>query len=191
MALLFPILIAILASLLLYGLFIEPLSDPLRHLPSPEQPPFFKRFLREPDLHKLEQRMREIPDDGLIRYYGFWGFTKTRQRKALRPAFKLEHIRGLYPLFWSKAVVFLDSLNKEFTSDDTTVNVSPLLGRQTLDMIGAAAFGLEFQAVRHPERDFTANYFKGFSTSRLSQLNILLSLILPNWLLNLIPLKKV
>ncbi|KAI9163666.1 Cytochrome P450 monooxygenase FSL4 [Paramyrothecium foliicola] len=45
--------------------------SPLRYLPSPKQPPFTRRLLTEPDYDELIRWINEIPNDGLIRYYGF------------------------------------------------------------------------------------------------------------------------
>lgn len=56
--------------LLLYKVFVAPLFNPLKGLPSPVQDPVCKRFLVEPLPEQLEQWAREIPNDGLIRYKG-------------------------------------------------------------------------------------------------------------------------
>lgn len=47
--------------------------SPLRYLPSPKQAPLLQRLLTEPDYDKLIEWINEIPNDGLIRYYGFLG----------------------------------------------------------------------------------------------------------------------
>ena len=58
------------ACLLLHKIFIAPLLNPLRDLPSPVQASAFKSFLIEPQPEQLEQWACEIPNDGLIRYRG-------------------------------------------------------------------------------------------------------------------------
>ena len=107
----------------------------------------------------------------------------------MRPAFKLEHIHNLYPTLWTRAADFLQVLDTTFSCDDRVVNISPFLSRQTLDMIGAAAFGLDFQSVCCPGNPFTTHYFNGFSTSQRASVNILLSSFLPSWMLKVLPLR--
>ena len=61
------------ACLLLYRVILYPFYlSPLRHLPSPKQGPFYKRLLRENTYEDLVRWVNEIPNNGLIRYYGFF-----------------------------------------------------------------------------------------------------------------------
>lgn len=58
--------------LFLYHVILYPLLlSPLRHLPSPRQPPLHRRLMGEPSHEKLVRWINEIPNDGLIRYHGF------------------------------------------------------------------------------------------------------------------------
>lgn len=60
--------------LLLYHTVLYPIYlSPLRHLPSPEQGPLYRRLLTgDPSFETLVKWINEIPNDGLIRYQGFF-----------------------------------------------------------------------------------------------------------------------
>lgn len=60
-----PFLVA--ASILIYRT-----TGPLSSLPAPKQPPFWRRLLKEPTPWLFEKWMKEIPNDGIIRYYGIF-----------------------------------------------------------------------------------------------------------------------
>ncbi|KAH7322595.1 cytochrome P450 [Stachybotrys elegans] len=59
------------ALTLAYHLVYPVYLSPLRHLPSPRQPPLHRRLMSEPSYERLIKWINEIPNDGLIRYYGF------------------------------------------------------------------------------------------------------------------------
>jgi cytochrome P450 len=62
-----------LLCLAIYHVVLYPLLlSPLRGLPSPPQPPWYRRILADPDYDQLVEWINEIPNDGLIRYYGFF-----------------------------------------------------------------------------------------------------------------------
>lgn len=66
------IAIACTSWLLFYQIVLYPFYlSPLRHLPSPKQPPLHRRLLEEAPYRTLVKWINEIPNDGLIRYYGF------------------------------------------------------------------------------------------------------------------------
>ena len=65
------IAIACFAWLLIYHIVLYPFYlSPLRHLPSPKQPPFHRRLLSDPSYKTLVRWVNEVPNDGLIRFYG-------------------------------------------------------------------------------------------------------------------------
>ncbi|KAH7017958.1 cytochrome P450 [Microdochium trichocladiopsis] len=52
--------------IILYPFYLSP----LRHLPHPKQRPLHQRFLSEPGYRRLVSWTNDVPNDGLIRYYG-------------------------------------------------------------------------------------------------------------------------
>jgi len=58
---------------LVYNVVLYPIYlSPLRHLPSPKQAPFWRRLAKEPGPRILCKWVNEIPNDGLIRYFGIF-----------------------------------------------------------------------------------------------------------------------
>ena len=54
----------------IWDILIVPLRSPLRHLPSPDQGSVLFRLLAEPRIPEIEKWIDEIPNSGLIRYFG-------------------------------------------------------------------------------------------------------------------------
>ena len=65
----FPLLFTALTA---YNIFINPIISPLRHLPTPRQQPLWQRLFKEPTPWLFEQWMKQVPNDGLIRYFGIF-----------------------------------------------------------------------------------------------------------------------
>ncbi|KAH8126584.1 hypothetical protein FP744_10009354 [Trichoderma asperellum] len=84
------------------------------------------------------------------------------QRRGLLPSFSYRHIKNLYPIFWEKAVEMADAIEKQQPprSNGTVVQISDWAGRVTLDMIGLAAIGRDFNAVHDPATEFHQQYDK-------------------------------
>ncbi|ERF73332.1 hypothetical protein EPUS_03165 [Endocarpon pusillum Z07020] len=127
--------------------------------------------------------LQGILGDGLVTAEGQ---NHKNQRRLLQPAFKFKQIKDNYPTFWKKSLEFIDQLNNV----PDTVDVVPLLSRPTLDIIGAAGFGMDFKSVAHPDNEMTKNYATGFNSSKSAQRRRLLGFLLPAWLLNILPLKR-
>lgn len=60
----------------------------------------------------------------------------------------------------------------------------------TLDIIGHASFGIEFACLKDPENKLATDYARGFAPSKEAQKYRMLALILPQLLLNNLPLKR-
>lgn len=58
------------AAKAVYNILIYHKISPLRHLPTPVQTPLWRRLLKEPTPWLFEKWMKEVPNDGLIRYFG-------------------------------------------------------------------------------------------------------------------------
>lgn len=108
------------------------------------------------------------------------GATHRWQRKAVGPAFQQRHIRDLVPLFWAKARQMVDGIasGKAVGSDrmnrdqqafkgvrvnnrgqkETEVEIGGLASRATLDIIGKAGFGRDFNTVINSEDELAKQY---------------------------------
>ncbi|MCJ1306635.1 hypothetical protein MMC25_000278 [Agyrium rufum] len=84
------------------------------------------------------------------------------QRKALLPSFAYRHNKDLYPNFWAKSVEMADAIEKQRTpgANSALIQVSDWAGRVTLDIIGLAAMGRDFNAVHDPKTEFHHRYGK-------------------------------
>lgn len=108
------------------------------------------------------------------------GPTHRNQRRAVAPAFQGRHIRELVPLFWSKAqqmvnlmateqAVGMDRYHRDQpTSQGLEVNekvqrsieveIGGVASRATLDIIGKAGFGRDFNTLENAEDELAKQY---------------------------------
>lgn len=226
--------------LLIHKLFIKPHLCPIKHLPSPDQGPAYKRFFLEPGPDQLAQWAQEISNNGFIRYHGILNIQKVlvtdpaavqdifttkpysfikpppitkiiksllgdglvvvegdahkTQKKALQPAFKVRQIKSLYPVFERKTAELIQAL-KEVVNVESSGEVAPTdlgtyLHRVTLDVIGIAGFGLDFNCLKDPGNQLATDYAHGFNPSKSAQKYRLLALVMPSWLLDRLPMKR-
>ncbi|DAA74761.1 TPA_exp: putative Cytochrome P450 monooxygenase [Trichophyton benhamiae CBS 112371] len=84
------------------------------------------------------------------------------QRKNLMPAFAYRHIKNLYPVFWSKSIEMVRLIRKELKgrkpTEDNTIEVKNWAGRSSLDIIGLAGIGRDFDSLRDPENSLSRSY---------------------------------
>ncbi len=93
------------------------------------------------------------------------GNTHVQQRKALAPAFSISSIKTLSPIFWQKALLLSDLWQAELRKENTqtaSIEVLEWLNRATLDIIGDAGFGTNFDSLNHPERPIREAYQRFF-----------------------------
>lgn len=87
---------------------------------------------------------------------------QQRQRKLLMPAFSHRHIKDLYPIFWDKSVALAREIEaniKQTTDQSSDVfDVADWLARATLDILGAAGLGEEFDTLHNPDNDICQAY---------------------------------
>lgn len=82
-------------------------------------------------------------------------------RKNLLPAFSYRHIKNLYPLFWAKSVEMVRLIEKELVSgsvENNTVQIGDWARRATLDIIGLAGMGCDFEALTRPDNVLHQSY---------------------------------
>ncbi len=110
------------------------------------------------------------------------------------PAFAFRHIKELYPIFWNKSQELVETLisqhGKTTASDEkaeTGIDVSDWARRATLDIIGVAGLGQDFNSIRDPRGELHQIYNRLFSPSRGARIIGVLGLIFPRWLVRSLP----
>ncbi|KAF3017387.1 hypothetical protein E8E14_001082 [Neopestalotiopsis sp. 37M] len=137
------------------------------------------------------------------------GDEHKKQRRNLMPAFAFRHIKDLYPVFWRigrdgvRAMtesVLADAKNKGpstdaeealATGEDTAViEVGNWASRATLDIIGVAGMGRNFNSIQDPNNEINERYRTVFQPSKQAQMLNLLSLFLPAFVIKNLPVKR-
>ena len=135
------------------------------------------------------------------------GEEHKRQRKNLMPAFKYQHVRDLYPVFWEKSNDMVNAVTKELgekerqadddgamatNSKGSVLDFGNWLSRCTLDIIGVAAMGVNFDAINDPNNDLNQHYRRVFAGAGTPIARFLLfaSLVIPPSILRMLPLKR-
>jgi cytochrome P450 len=116
------------------------------------------------------------------------------------PAFAFRHIKDLYPTFWSKSCEMVKAIQgaiqAEATEDYSDKKEAPVVeigqwtSRATLDIIGVAGMGQDFNAIEDPDTELCATYRSIFQPNRQARLLGLLSLFIPMWLIRMLPVKR-
>lgn len=78
------------------------------------------------------------------------------------PAFSHRHVKDLYPIFWDKSVALAREIeaNIKQTADQSSkvFDVADWLARSTLDILGAAGLGEEFDTLHNPDNEICRAY---------------------------------
>jgi len=119
------------------------------------------------------------------------------------PAFAYRHVKDLYPTFWSMsaemAKVITDVVRTEAapapgqekeTSPSAIIPMSGWLSRATLDIIGVAGMGQNFNALHDPNTELYKTYKKVFEPSGQAKIMGILGIFVPMQLLRLLPIKR-
>jgi cytochrome P450 len=114
------------------------------------------------------------------------------QRKNLMPAFSFRHIKELYPIFWSKSREMVGAIEAELQiiKPNTSQEMGEWASRATLDIIGVAGLGQDFNAISNPESELNKTYRSVFAPSRGAQILGMLQFFLPGWFLRALPMKR-
>ncbi|KAH6674056.1 cytochrome P450 4A12A [Plectosphaerella plurivora] len=131
------------------------------------------------------------------------------QRKNLMPAFAFRHVKDLYSVFWKKsregAVVMTEHIlaeaaaaqpdaaadpEKPLARDTAVIEAGAWSSRITLDIIGIAGLGHDFNAINDPDGPLSQIYQNVFKPSKQAQILGLLGLVLPGWLVAHLPVKR-
>ena len=116
------------------------------------------------------------------------------------PAFSFRHVKDLYPVFWSKTCELVRAIqsatkkeaNGAAPKDENTsvVEISQWTSRATLDIIGVAGMGHDFKAIQDPDTEIMSTYRKIFQPTGQAQFLAVLSLVIPIWILRILPLQR-
>lgn len=116
------------------------------------------------------------------------------------PAFAYRHVKDLYPVFWGKscelAKVLAMNSCPQGSESVTHVKNAPVVefggwaNRATLDIIGVAGMGHDFNAIQDPDNELNRTYRSLFHSSGEAQLLRFLSLLLPSWFLRALPVER-
>lgn len=80
------------------------------------------------------------------------GDEHKQMRKSVQPAFSGHHIKNLVPLFYSKGLQFADSLaQKAQAAPGHSLEMMSQMTRVTLDIIGLAGVGKDFDTIENDE----------------------------------------
>ncbi|KAI0840689.1 cytochrome P450 [Hypoxylon sp. FL0890] len=127
------------------------------------------------------------------------------QRKNLMPAFAFRHVKDLYPTFWAKGREVVQAMTKIIIADaqheasvqdpekakkTAVIDVGSWASRATLDIIGLSGLGKDFGAIQNPDTELSETYRRVFKPSRQAQMLALLGVLLPDWVIGRIPVKR-
>lgn len=145
------------------------------------------------------------------------GDEHKKQRKDLMPAFNFRHVKDLYPVFWDKSREMVEHLKavskstaplseklgqsvtdpEKAAADAPThapgaIEVGEWSSRATLDIIGKAGMGRDFDALSNPNNELNRHYQNVFSLGRGSgKYWQIAGFFIPFWILKNIPNKRV
>ena len=121
------------------------------------------------------------------------GEEHKKQRKDLMPAFAFRHIKELYPVFWHKSSELIKALimHNETGSGDSdksgaAIDVKDWASRATLDIIGVAGLGRDFDSIKNPDNELIRTYKSIFSPGPGGQIIAALFMVAP-WLMRALP----
>lgn len=111
---------------------------------------------------KLRNFLRQVLGDGLIIVEGD---EHKFQRKHIMPVFAFRHIKDLYPMMWAKSVALTRGVAAEIhghpedgEKSAATVEVNHWSNKVTMDIIGVAGMGREFNALINSDDELIQNY---------------------------------
>lgn len=109
------------------------------------------------------------------------------------PAFAFRHIKDLYPVFWEKSVEMTDAISHALKTDPTgssVIEIREWASRATLDIIGTAGMGQDFNSIADPSNELNVTYRTIFKPSTAAKVMQVASLFLPEWLIRHLPVKR-
>ncbi|KAK7953237.1 cytochrome P450 oxidoreductase [Apiospora saccharicola] len=127
------------------------------------------------------------------------GALHHRQRRILNPAFHIGKIRMLYGLMWAKVLIFAQKLEEVISQEApksigdegwAEVEIAELASRLTLDIIGPAAMGRDFQSLTSNGSNISDAYQELLRPSFGRIIFGGLNFMLPQWIVKWLPLSS-
>ncbi|KAF2672119.1 putative P450 monooxygenase [Microthyrium microscopicum] len=144
----------------------------------------------------LRTFLRRILGDGLIIVEGE---EHKFQRKHVMPVFSFRHIKELYPMIWKKAVALTQGIEAEMAekmdlsmgekSKHNVVEVNHWANKVTMDIIGVAGLGREFNALKNSDDPLVHNYEEILEPTTEKLTFFAMQIILPQFIVNRLPWK--
>ena len=114
------------------------------------------------------------------------------QRKHLLPAFQTKQIKDLYPVFWSKSRALLEALEAELhdLGSNASVEFGEWATRVTVDIIGLAGMGRDFNALKNSDDVLVKNYNELLDPTPANAAYFASNLVFPQWFIQALPWQK-
>jgi cytochrome P450 len=108
------------------------------------------------------------------------------------PAFNFRHIKELYPIFWAKSQEMVLCIEEELkkTAPDNAVEIGEWISRATLDIIGLAGMGQDFNSLKDPDTKLNRVYRNVFQPNSSAQFLGLLQFFIPMRIVQALPFKR-
>lgn len=94
-------------------------------------------------------------------------FSEGKEHKGVRrkflPAFNVKHLQGLVPVFWAKSTLMVETICQQIPTGGQWENIDliDLCTSATLDIIGSAGFGMQFNSLQGEKSDLNKAYREG------------------------------
>jgi cytochrome P450 len=108
-------------------------------------------------------------------------------RKSSSPAFTFRNIKNLYPMMWDKAVALTAAIRDEVDQAGGAMELRTWTSKATLDIIGIAGLGRNFDTLRNAEDPLFKAYEQLLQPSRGKVAHAILSMVLGMRLVSRLP----
>lgn len=124
----------------------------------------------------IKNALSAILGEGLVNVEGA---KHKAMRRVVAPAFSGHQIRGLAPLFYAKGIALADVVARQVKeTDDGVLEIAAAASRATLDIIGAAGVGMDFNTLENEESTLSKLYESVFQPPAFF---LLVNSLLPRW----------
>jgi len=117
------------------------------------------------------------------------------QRKNLLSSFQFSVIRDLHPLFWGKGVEMVEAIQRQHIDDQAEdkkgrIEFNDWTTRVTLDIIGVAGFGKDFDSLNNAKDELVQHYEELLEPDTANAIFFAANILLPGFLVRLLPIAQ-